>query len=129
MKRFSLLLAIAALAMIASAPVHAQQTPTPVMERVITVNGDGVVRVVPDRAIVSFAVVTRHQNPQEARRLNAQAAERAMNAVRQLGIPERQIQLLNLRLDEEIDWRDGSASSPGATCALPSTIWTASLRS
>jgi uncharacterized protein YggE len=48
--------------------------------------------------------VTRAAEPEDARRQNAEAAERAMDAVRALGVEDRKIQLLNLRLDEEYEY-------------------------
>ncbi|MDQ7040443.1 MAG: SIMPL domain-containing protein [Rhodothermus sp.] len=64
----------------------------------ITVNGEGIVRVQPDRAVLRFAVVTRDQDPERARQRNAEAARRALNAVRMLGIEERHLHLETLTL-------------------------------
>ncbi len=64
----------------------------------ITVRGEGVVRVQPDRATLRFAVVTRDLDPERARRRNAEASRRALNAVRALGIEERQLRLETLTL-------------------------------
>ncbi len=78
-----------------SSPLMAQEITG---KRTITVMGEGETNVAPDVAVVRFGVVTRHKNPEEARRLNAEAASEAMNAVRALGIEERNIQLETLRL-------------------------------
>ncbi len=64
----------------------------------ITVKGEGIVRVLPDRAVLRFAVVTRDQDPERARQRNAEAARRALNAVRALGIEERHLHLETLTL-------------------------------
>jgi uncharacterized protein YggE len=92
-------------------PVTAQPTDPPVAQqpvvRTVTVEGVGTVEVEPDQATIMFAVVTRAPEPEAARRQNAEAAEQAMNAVRELGIEDRKIQLLNLRLDEEVEYTDG----------------------
>ncbi len=66
--------------------------------RTISVNGEGLVRVVPDMARVIFGVVTVSDDPETARRENAEASRNAMNAVRDLGIEERYIRLDMLRL-------------------------------
>jgi uncharacterized protein YggE len=66
--------------------------------RTITVNGEGTIEVEPDMATVRFGVVTRNDDPEEARRLNAASAREAMNAVRALGVEERKIRLETLRL-------------------------------
>lgn len=73
------------------------QTPE-VTPRVISVSGEGVVRVEPDMAVVRFGVVTAADTPEDARRRNAEAAAEVLNAVRELGVPERKIQLQVLRL-------------------------------
>ncbi|MDA0685063.1 MAG: SIMPL domain-containing protein [Bacteroidetes bacterium] len=64
----------------------------------ISVSGQAEIRTAPDMATVWFGVVTRDKHPDEARRLNADAAAAAMNAVRALGIPERDIRLETIQL-------------------------------
>jgi uncharacterized protein len=75
--------------------------------RTLGVSATDTVRIVPDRAIVRFAIVTRAQDPEAARQQNEQASQRVLNAVRERGIPERQIQLRTLRLSEEVEHRQG----------------------
>lgn len=84
-------------------PSFAQPAPNPTV-RSITVSGEGIVRVQPDVAIVRFGIVTLHTDPAEARRLNAEAAAKTMNAVRAMGIPENHIQLELLRLQPRQEW-------------------------
>ncbi|MEM1094182.1 MAG: SIMPL domain-containing protein [Bacteroidota bacterium] len=69
------------------------------MLRTINVSGEGIIEAVPDMVTVRFGVVTRSTDPEEARRLNADAASETMNAVRALGVDERKIQVETLRLD------------------------------
>lgn len=66
--------------------------------RTVSVSGEGIVRVQPDMAAVNFGVVTTADDPEEARRLNAEAAKAALNAVRALGVEARNIRLDMLRL-------------------------------
>jgi len=68
------------------------------MQRTLTVTGEGIVSVVPDMAVVRFGVVNEDQDADQARRRNEELAAQAMNAVRELGIEERKIQLDALRL-------------------------------
>ncbi len=94
------------------APLVAAQSPdSPILqssdERTVTVSGVGTMDVEPDEATVQFAVVTRAETAEAARRQNAEAAEAAMDAVRALGIEDRKMQLLGLRLDEDVEYRDG----------------------
>ncbi|MEP0547959.1 MAG: SIMPL domain-containing protein [Rhodothermales bacterium] len=81
--------------------------------RTVTVSGVGTVDVEPDEATVMFAVVTRAETAEDARRQNAEAAESAMDAVRALGIADRKIQLLSLRLDEEWDYQNNQRIRKG----------------
>ena len=66
--------------------------------RIISVTGEGIVRVVPDMANVNFGIVTVADDPETARSENAAASSTAMNAVRELGIEERFIRLETLQL-------------------------------
>jgi len=54
--------------------------------------------VEPDVATVRFGIVTQAKDAEEAREQNAQASAEAMNAVRELDVPERKIKLESLRL-------------------------------
>lgn len=92
------------LALAAPAVTHAQGAP-PV--RTLTVSATDTLRVAPDRAVLRFAVVTRSRQPEEVRRLNDEASRRALDAVRALGVPERQIQVRQLSLGEDVEFRDG----------------------
>lgn len=74
--------------------------------RTISVSGEGVHAVEPDVAVVRFGVVTRDTEPEAARRDNASAAARAMDAVRGLGIEERSIRMENLRLQPWREWNN-----------------------
>ena len=62
------------------------------------VSGEGIVQAIPDKATVRFGIATRHDNPEEARRINASAAKETMNAVRNLGVEDRKLRLETLRL-------------------------------
>jgi uncharacterized protein len=82
----------------------AQSTEQP--RRTVSVSGEGIVRVEPDMATVRFGVVTSADDPEEARRVNAEAAARAMNVVRELGIEERYMRLETMRLQPRRVWVD-----------------------
>lgn len=66
--------------------------------RIIRVTGEGIARVEPDMARVSFGIVTIADDPETARSRNAEASSQAMNAVRELGIQERYLRLETLQL-------------------------------
>lgn len=75
--------------------------------RVVSVTGEGIARVQPDMARVHFGIVTTADDPETARRLNAEAASEAMNAVRALGIEERLIRLETLQLQPHRVYDEG----------------------
>ena len=64
----------------------------------ITVSGESVISTSPDMATVEFAVVSRNDRPDYAQRENEAAAAKALNAVRALGVLEKDIQMQNLQL-------------------------------
>ena len=66
--------------------------------RTVTVFGTGVVHVLPDQVNVRFGIVTVDLDPEVARTDNARASAATMNAVRDLGIEERKIQVDALRI-------------------------------
>lgn len=76
----------------------------PEAKRTVSVSGEGIIDVEPDMATVRFGIVTVVDQPEEARRLNAEAAARAMNAVRELGIEDRYIRMETLRLQPHREW-------------------------
>jgi len=65
----------------------------------ITVSGKATVRVPADMATIRLGVVSISEDPEEARAQNADVSKTSMNAVRELGIPERHIQVNTLRLE------------------------------
>ncbi len=66
--------------------------------RRVTVQGEGILHAEPDKATVYFGIVTRADDPETARRQNAEASKRALTAVRALDIPEQKIQMQQLSL-------------------------------
>ena len=67
-------------------------------KRKITVTGEGRINTVPDMATVRFGIVVRNEDPEEARRLNAEISRDAMNSIRELGIDNSKLNLQTLRL-------------------------------
>ena len=78
--------------------------------RTISVSGEGAVRAAPDRATVRFGVVTEAQAAEAAREQNATAARQALNAVRDLGVPENKIRLETLRLQPRYEYDEDRRS-------------------
>lgn len=84
---------------------QAQDNQPPI--RTVTVQASDTLLVTPDRAVIRFAVVTRAQDPEVARQQNEEASAAALNAVRGLNVPDRQIQVRSLRISEEVEYRNG----------------------
>jgi uncharacterized protein YggE len=66
--------------------------------RHVTVSGNGVVHVVPDQATIRFGVVTTDLEPEQARAENSDVSAATLNALRELEIDERKIQVNVLRI-------------------------------
>lgn len=66
----------------------------------VSVSGEGIVKIEPDIVTVRFGIVTRDDDPVRARRLNEEAAAKALDAVRALGVEERKIRITVLQLNE-----------------------------
>jgi len=90
---FSTLCVLLLLGSLFVAPVSAQER-----AYTVTVSGEGIIKTAPDMATVWFAVLTHHDLPERARSLNADASASAMNAVRALGIDDKDIRLEGLQL-------------------------------
>ena len=82
MKIFNLTLLIL---MMLCATTFAEETPT------ISVSGEGIVEVQPDRATISVGVVTREKNPAAVQAANAKAATSIINSIVALGIERKNI--------------------------------------
>jgi hypothetical protein len=83
--------------------------------RTVTVSGEGEASAAPDQAIVRFAVVTRAEEAEDARKQNADAAARAMSSVRSFDVPEERIQLesLTIRPRREYNRQTGQTEDLG----------------
>lgn len=77
-------------------PSPAQSNDAP--DRTVRVGGEATVSAAPDQATVRFGVATRAETAESARQRNAEAAKNAMNAVRELGVPEAKMRMESLRL-------------------------------
>lgn len=87
------------LAAYSSAPMTATaQDASSAPDRTVTVSGEGQASAAPDRATVRFGIVTRAQEAPAAREQNADAAARAMNAVRELGVDDEDLRMESLTL-------------------------------
>lgn len=91
----------AALVALVTLPAFAQPMPAHPMPGVISVGGDGVVSVAPDRALVRLGVLTRAATAPEALRQHETDVARVLTQVRRFGIADRDIQIEALSLGED----------------------------
>jgi len=89
----------AAMAQEAPGAMHMMQ-PAPALN----LSAYGEVKVAPDMATISFAVVTEASSAAEAMRLNAARMTQVMTALRRAGIAERDVQTSGLNLSAQYDY-------------------------
>ena len=109
MKRFSFgslaCAAVLALALVLStSTASAEEAPT------LTMNGIGVARIAPDVAEITLGVVTEAKDAAKAHADNAAQATRVQNAVKALGIAERDIQTTRYDFSPIYDVKDNGRS-------------------
>ncbi|MFN4091289.1 MAG: SIMPL domain-containing protein [Brevundimonas sp.] len=71
---------------------------------VLNLSAYGEVKVAPDMATISFAVVTEASSAAEAMRMNAARMTQVMTALRRAGIAERDVQTSGLNLSAQYDY-------------------------
>lgn len=71
------------------------------------VNGLGVVRVQPDIAIVNLGVVTEDKDLEAAQRENAAKSNSVINALKQMGIDEKDISTASYTIEPQYDYVEG----------------------
>ncbi|MDV2683358.1 SIMPL domain-containing protein [Alkalihalophilus lindianensis] len=76
-------------------------------QQVITVTGEGVVQVVPDRAQLILGVVTEDTTVSNAQQKNNELITEIILALNTLGIPEDQIKTVTYRIEPKYDFIDG----------------------
>jgi uncharacterized protein YggE len=102
-------LAIASILLVVSSlPVRGQQ-PQPYDDRPkISVTGEAVVYVKPDKIIVTFGIQTLDKDIQQAKTLNNDVLKKAVAAIKECGVPEKEIQTDCLSIEPRYDDRYGA---------------------
>lgn len=80
-------------------------------DRRINVSGSAVVSSAPDLASISFNIKTENIEVKKAREENARIASDVLNSLRKLGVPESNIETLNLNIHEQKEWDPGQRKS------------------
>lgn len=97
-----MVLALAALAF--ATPAFAQSAPPP---PAVTVSGEGTATAVPDIAIITSGVVTRADTAGEALKANAAAMTKALAALKDAGVAERDVGTSGLTVQPQYDYGNG----------------------
>ena len=73
----------------------------------VTVSASGTVRLVPDRASVSFGVTTQEPTAEEALAKNSEAVDKVMEVLTGRGVGEKSIRTTNYSMYPQYDWSEG----------------------
>ena len=87
----------------AFAPSVVAEEPKPIGS--ISVNGDAVVKVVPDEVVLTLGVETRHEELSVAKRHNDERVQRVISVAKHLGIEEKYIQTDFINISPEYEYR------------------------
>lgn len=104
MPRFTLI----AIALLAAVPAAAQsQPPLPPDLPTVTVRGEGIVKMAPDRAMVRVGAESRSRDPKEAQNANATAMSAVLQKITAAGIPKDAVRTVVVSLQQEYDFSSG----------------------
>jgi uncharacterized protein YggE len=91
-------------------------------ERAIVVSGEASVRRVPDTAVVSLAVSVRDPRPARARDAANERASAVLAALRDLGLPDADVQAASLLVQPVHDYASGTPKLVGYDASRPVTV-------
>jgi uncharacterized protein len=92
------------------------------LERMIVVSGEATVRRVPDLAVVSLAVAVRDRQTAPARDEANRRASAILARLRELGVPEADVQAPALTVQPNYDYSRGAPKITGYQASRPMTI-------
>jgi uncharacterized protein len=95
---------------------------TAAIERAIVVNGEAAVRRVPDLAVASLAVTVRDKQPAPARDEANRKASAILARLRELGLPEADVQAPSLVVHPTYDYGRGGPRITGYEAWRPMTL-------
>ncbi|WP_066639704.1 SIMPL domain-containing protein [Desulfolucanica intricata] len=76
---------------------------------VISVNGQGIVKAKPDQAVVTIAVITEDKTAKQAQHENGQLVNKAVQALKSIGIAEQDIITQNYNLQPRYNYGEKTA--------------------
>lgn len=91
-------------------------------ERAIVVSGEASVRRVPDTAVVALAVTVRDPRPARARDAANERASAILAALRELGLPDADVQAASLVVQPVHDYASGAPKLTGYEASRPISV-------
>jgi len=92
------------------AAVAAGPWPAQAAEKLVTVVGEGTVSVAPDTAVIRIGVTTLGKTAREANEANARQMTAVLDAIKQSGIPDRDVQTSRLSVQPQYDPNKGGTA-------------------
>ncbi len=103
-----------------TAAAAAAPAPEPAAE--ITVSASAGVRLVPDKATVSFGVTTQEQTAEKAQSKNSEAVKNVMEVLTGRGVEEKSIRTASYSMYPQYDWSDGEQRIVGYNVTTKLTV-------
>jgi uncharacterized protein YggE len=97
-------------ALILAAAVTAGPRPADAAEKMVTVTGEASVSVAPDTAVIRIGVTTLGKNAREASETNAKQMTAVLAAIKESGIPDRDVQTSLLSVQPKYDPNKGGTA-------------------
>lgn len=88
----------------------------------VTVSASGTVRLVPDKATVSFGVTTQEQSAELAQSKNGEAVKKVIEVLIGRGIEEKSIRTTYYSMYPQYDWSDGEQRIIGYSASTTMTV-------
>jgi uncharacterized protein YggE len=82
-------------------------------DQTITVYGQGVMKAVPDTVSMTIGITTENPNVQQALKQNSAAASQLIDALRQLGLSDKQIETSSFTIYPKYDYSEGKSTLTG----------------
>jgi hypothetical protein len=82
-------------------------------ERTISATGNAQISVMPDKAIVYLQIQTRNESADSAKNMNSEVSQKALDALKAIGIQSSDIETENYNINPEYDWSDGKQTLLG----------------
>ncbi len=103
-----------------TSPAEAAGTPEPA--ETVTVSADGTVRLVPDKASVSFGVTAQELTAELAQSKNSEAVKNVIEVLTGRGVEEKSIRTTYYSMYPQYDWSDGGQRITGYSVTTTMTV-------